>query len=496
MRAYEHRTIGDAATGTAMVNVGGESADEQFWLTFGDVVALSGDFFRPGDAPETNGRAGDLPGAAAPTGHLFALARIPGVDGTAVGTRDELLCALKVTSVDEGFVDRRFEPGGQFAGLRFSPGAQRTDVERRVRDRYLTLAASNDDHFVAPGRSDAVTGSGCGSGGAAYRALHHVALDEAWQVGRRGGDLTRAMAREAAAQHYLTDAFSAGHLRTPVAEIRRHWAARYPAFWSRLQAKVASETARALRELSRAMRLVPPAVLERRTASELRSRTSRYPELSVGDLVARCFHDWDSTHGLAVSGGRSLFGDGHLDEGGTKELALAAVRAGNDDIEVAFDLGRSGRDRPGPLLYEAVRERTGAGDDAFLAEARIPTVDDTNPPQNWMADDVETLWGLPMVGTRGPTVGEALVAMLEPDGQFIRQLDGLGQGLAGAHGVFAVPVLGPWLGDKCCQAYHGGFVEPLARDPLPVILDLVHGPGDAHAPTAVPRRLAAATTGW
>src|SRR5205807_4708606 len=99
-----------------------------------------------------------------------------------------------------------FELGGQFGGFRFSPGANRSDVERRVRDRYLALAATNDDHFVTPGRSDAVTGSGCGSALSAYRQLHELALDEACRLGRQGGDLAQAMASEAAAQHYLTDA--------------------------------------------------------------------------------------------------------------------------------------------------------------------------------------------------------------------------------------------------------------------------------------------------
>ncbi|PZS24015.1 MAG: hypothetical protein DLM60_01330 [Pseudonocardiales bacterium] len=76
--------------------------------------------------------------------------------------------------------------------------------------------------FVTPGRSDAATGSGFGSALVAYRNLHQVALDEAWRLGRHGGDISRAMAREAAAAHYLTDAFAAGHLRTPVAAIRRY----------------------------------------------------------------------------------------------------------------------------------------------------------------------------------------------------------------------------------------------------------------------------------
>lgn len=478
MRAYEHRAIGDAATGAALVNVGGESAEERFLLSFGDVVALSGDFFRPHGSP-TSGL--EYWQAARPeadgSGRLFSLARVPGEAGTRLNTRDEIICALKVTTVDEVFVDPRFEPRGQFADFRFNPGAARSDVERRVRDRYLALAASNDDHFVTPGRSDVATGSGFGSALLAYRNLHRVALDEAWHLGRQGGDVSRAMAREAAAQHYLTDAFAAGHLRTPVAAIRRFWKARYPSFWEHLQRRVASDTVTALRELSRVMRLVPARFLYHRALSELTTRTSRYPELSLGDLVARAFHDWDNTHGLAVDGGGVVFGDGHVDEGVTKDLALAGVRAGTDDVEVAFGLGASGSALSGEALYETVREATGAGGDAFLAETRIPRPSSANPGQNWEANDAETLWESPMVGSTGTTVGEALVAMLEPGELFIRQLDRLGQGLSGEHGVFAVPILGGWLSEKCCQAYHGGFVESLAHDPQRVILALVQGTG-------------------
>jgi hypothetical protein len=473
MRGYEHRAIGDAATSAATVNVGGKWGDERFELTYGDVVALSGDFFRPdggstSDVAYWHGWQG--PGAS---GRLFDLAMVAGEAGCQPDSRDEIVGALKVAAVDEAVPDRRFEPGGRFADFRFSAGADRSEVERRVRDRYLTLAANNDDHFVAPGMSDAVTGSGFASALVAYRRLHQVALDEARRLGRRGGDISQAMAREAAAQHYLTDAFAAGHLRTPVADIRRYWKARYPTFWAHLQRKVASDTATALRELSVVMRLVPRRFLHRRTLSELMTRTSQYPELSVGDLVARVFHDWDNDHGLAVEGRGIVFGDGRIDDGATKELALAGVRAGIDDIEVAFRLGTSGSRLSGPGLYRAVREVTGVDGDRFLAETRVPRLSPGIPGQNWLAGDVETLWSSPIVGASGTTVGEALVAMLEPDGQFIRQVEGLGQGLAGDHGVFAVPLLGPWLSDKCCHAYHRGFVEPLAHDPEPAVLALL-----------------------
>ena len=465
MRAHEHRTIGDVATDGALVNVGGDRGDERFLLTYGDVVALSGDFFLPGSGP-----AGDGSDAS---DRLFELAARPGRAGAHAATRDEVVCALKVASVDEDVADPRFEPGGRFAGFRFSAGADRSTVERRVRDRYLALAAVNDDHFVAPGCSDAATGSGAGSAPAAYRRLHHRALDEARRLGHRGGDVSQAMAREAAAQHFLTDAFAAGHLRTPVADIRRYWKARYPAFWDLLQRKVARDTATALREVSRLLRALPADYVHRRTLSELRTRTSAYPELSAGDLVARVFHDWDNDHGLAVDGRGRLFGDGHVDEGVTKDLALAAVQAGIDDIEVAFGVGRSGSRLTGPALYGTVREATGSVGRWFAAETRVARVSPDNPSQNWRAPDVETLWDSPIVGAAGPTVGDALTTMLEPGGEFIRQLEGLGRGLSGDAGVFGLPFVGAWLGDRCCHAYHQGFVQPLARDPKRAILALV-----------------------
>jgi hypothetical protein len=286
----------------------------------------------------------------------------------------------------------------------------------------------------------------------------------------------------AAAQHYLTDAFAAGHLRTPVAAIRRYWKARYPQFWDRLQRRVASDTARTLRELSLALRLVPPAYLHRRTLAELRSRTGAYPELSVGDLVARCLHDWDNRHGLELEGGDVVFGDGRVEDGATTALAIAAVRAGNDDVDAAFALGAAGRVQPGEELYQAVREATGAAGDAFVAEAKIPRPSSANRRQNWELPDAGSLWEAPIGGTTGTTgatgttVGAAIVEMLEPGGQFIRQLDALGEGLGGSRGLFSVPLIGGWLAAKCCQAFHHGFVEPLAHHPAEVVFSLVGSP--------------------
>jgi len=141
----EHRGVGDAASGGALVNVGGASAHEQFWLNFWDVMVLSGDYFTPG--PSASSRDDSHADAGDHIATLFSLARIPGEQGARPGTRDEIICALHVMTVDEAFVDPRFELGGEYAG--FTLARTGRDVERRVRDRYLILAATNDDDPAA-----------------------------------------------------------------------------------------------------------------------------------------------------------------------------------------------------------------------------------------------------------------------------------------------------------------------------------------------------------
>ena len=131
MNGNEHRAVGDAASGGARVNLGGTSAQEQFWLSFGDVMSLSGDYFRPG--PSVSGHDDSHADAGDHIATLFSLARIPGAQGARPGTRDEIIRALHVMTVDELFIDPRFELGGEYA--HFALGREGRDVERRVRDR-------------------------------------------------------------------------------------------------------------------------------------------------------------------------------------------------------------------------------------------------------------------------------------------------------------------------------------------------------------------------
>jgi hypothetical protein len=108
MKSFEHRAVGQAAARGALVEFGDGSAEARFILSYGDVVALSGDYFTSHD--------------------LFRLAAIPGDLGTKLATRDEIICALKVMAVDEAFVDARFELGGEFSDFRFTATAGTTEV--------------------------------------------------------------------------------------------------------------------------------------------------------------------------------------------------------------------------------------------------------------------------------------------------------------------------------------------------------------------------------
>ena len=480
MKSSEHRAVGHAATAGALVDVGGDCAEQHCVLSYGDVVALSGDFF-----------AGPHP-----SDDLFRLAAIPGERGTKLGTRDEIVCALKVMAVDGGVVDPRFEPGGQFSDYQFTAAAAATEVERRVRDRLLILATANGDHFVAPGRLDTAADRNgpksprFESAGAAYRRLHEVALDEACRLGCCGGDQSRAMGREAAAQHYLTDAFAAGHLRTPVTAIRGFWHHRYPQFWQSLQRKVATDTAAALRELTRPARILPDGFVYDRVHAAVQARTRGFPPITFGDLLARVFHDWDNSHGLTLQGGGVLFGDGLLEQGVGEDLVIAAVRAGIDDVEVAYRLGASGSRLQGDALYQAVRSATGAPDVAFRPETRIPILSADNPPQNWRATDAEALWSSPVVGTTGTTVGLAVEETLHLGAEVSRRLDRLGPGVFEVPGLLKVPALRRWVAGKARQAYYQGFVQGLAQDPKATVLAIVDN--EAAGPTGASHGVIAA----
>ncbi len=444
----EHQHLGDVATGGRKYDLGDKSIPgDHFELTHGDIIALSGDVFEPHE--------------------LFDLAGKKGDNGKNVGTRDEVIWGLADPTIWEmrdgktgpgpytGTTDPRFGPGGIWEKFTFSDA-----VKKAVIERYQKLAAKNTIHFAAPQGRDKkgdpvpATESAVGS----YRTLHEEAISGAYKLGVAGGSVDLGLAREAAAQHFLTDSFSAGHLRTPIALIRSYWAAKYPLFWYNLRHKIALDTAI---EATRGT-VVPNYNAYKSILEAVEAMAPSLPAITLGDLLALVFHNLDNAQGVHIRGGGKVMGDAHLDAE-TENLAVAAIRAGNKDIEEAFNLGAQTK---APMadadLWAKVRPLNGGTKDKYAAELQMPNPDKKEPPQNWKAPNIETLWDKPMLGSKGVTVGATISAAVGT-GAMATQLTDL---------AAKFPVDGP-LGVKPRSGYLTGFVGKLQQDPKAGVLDIV-----------------------
>lgn len=417
---------------------------------------MSGDYFLPDESADG----------------LFRLAGIPGNRGQAAGTRDEIICAL--FQIRGG--DPRFATGGTWAGFQFSPA-----VLTAVRERYQRLAAANATHFVAPRGRDA---SGApitpptteGSAVTTYRTVHEAALRMAYQAGRAGVSVDRALAREAAAQHFLTDSFAAGHLRTEVGNIREYWRNLYPLFWFNLLNKLALDTAVRMNAQDNNVTTALGTVnmMYQAISGQVSTMAQTLPEISLGDLLSKLFHDRDNEQGLALPGGGRVFGDGHLDDPNpqnvTRARAQQAIVDANRDVTEAHRLGSAGAASAAlndAGLFAAVRTATGATGTRFVPETRVPIPDTSaNSAQNWRAASFEQLWSRPMTGASGATVGDRIRQALA-SGEIRDELNELGQRFPVVESRFT--------GDlHPRRAYLDGFVAPLAARPREGILAVIN----------------------
>jgi hypothetical protein len=457
--SQEHQSLGDTATNHASYDVGG--ANDAFQLTHGDIVALSGDYFLAGPGTTTAGGKGAQD-------DLFAIAARPGHLGQLAGTRDEIIWTLKMIRND----DARFQAGGAWASYIFSDA-----VKAAVDERYQRLAAHNTTHFAAPRGRDASgqpLPSPEGSAGTSYRSTHEAALRMAFQAGQRHDAIDRAMAMEAAAQHYLTDSFSAGHLRTQIGDLRSYWGGKYPLFWYNLRHKMALDTAIRLNAQSTNLTTAIGTVNQMYAAisAQVEGLAANLPAITLGDLLAKVFHDHDNDNGVDVQGGARVWGDGNLDNpdprNKTRALAQAAIIDGNADVQTAYRLGQGAGTQglPDDQLFSQVRTGTQTGA-KYLAETKMPVPATTEAPQNWQAASLEELWAKPVTGTSGPTVGAKVIEELAPGHEIRQTLEDLANKFPEVDSHFT--------GDlKPRQAFKDGFLAPLVADPRAGLLGIVN----------------------
>lgn len=179
-----------------------------FTLTYGQVIALGGDFYGDPNQPVCTSKEPVVQFAR----NFAQLAAAPSevANILAVANRFEFAPIAQLPP--------NAEPSGVYAGLPTTPPHWVSDEDRAFDEatggtsvkngRYLNLAFTNFDHFGM----DAI---------ACYKAGHQLAQEVAVKAKsvsepkERASLLANAYAVNAFADHFLTDLFAAGHMRTP-----------------------------------------------------------------------------------------------------------------------------------------------------------------------------------------------------------------------------------------------------------------------------------------
>jgi hypothetical protein len=304
----EHVALGDTASPGPERETTGIRYDEipDHELTFGETVAMAGDYFGSLD-------------------QMRKLATSP--DG-----REQLAYArAKVTN----------SPLPQVSG----------EAKKAVDDRYYALVATNRSHFSAGGSAQD-----------SYEKGHLQALISAWISGHEGDAsyFTDALAEEAFSDHFLTDMFSSGHIRTPRASIQDWYSATFANSVEQMKNFIENYLVRRLKALNPNIAKFPDIVVGYEVDSILQDMAgSALSSFSLGDLVSLAMHDYDDKRGVMVVSQCSpegapgefhwrAFGDREIGSGGgegdratTFDMASAAVKASRSELDAASELGKS-----------------------------------------------------------------------------------------------------------------------------------------------------------
>jgi hypothetical protein len=372
----EHKMIGDLGSAKGPALAPTVELAPGFSVTYGDVVAMSGDWFES----------------------LQEITDLAKVAGRGKGTREEVEYVLAI------------EIHGEKARLaEFSE-----DAQLAAKARYYRLAAHNPSHFLNPREGDsgrdmheavAAHEGGKPMGAAAnYHDNHRNALLEAARAGNAHEPINQALLLEAFSNHFLTDAFSSGHVRTPRQTLQEYWHAKVPMFYTNFTMFMAEQIAKYVDEhnwrgflsvdmlMTKEKALFTPAGSLPTIQQTLADK--KMPPITFGDIVGGALHDYDNVHGVDVdvNGKRmKLLCDGQLVEQGqatergkdTLLAAAAAVRASLDEVEEAYASG---------TRADAFLERNGG---LYAAELMMPQVapelEQDSPQVMWQHDDVGEL---------------------------------------------------------------------------------------------------------
>lgn len=445
----EHVTLGDDGARAADGTVGRVELAAGYTITNGEMVALAGDFFQNIDQMR---RLAAQPGPGANTREEIEYARVCKI------TEDESR-AGEFSEPAKAAVERRYYSLAANNASHFA-AAETGDAERSVADRAGDAPHAETEPLVLarlrvpPTPANAIEG---------YRYNHARALAEAASDAHTvTTSVEHAQATEGFGAHYLTDAFSAGHVRTPRQSIKDYWDPRVPMFFTNLKGWMAEEIARRVAASTPALpgtRLrtdiamtgIPGVATGARET--VTARLDAIGPLGFGDLVSGALHDYDNAHGVrATSGGAEvvLHGDRHLGEGAGDEqrLATEAVRLGRAEVQRAYELGQGGADP-----QSAVDSLLG-DDGLYAAERMIPQV---VPDERQDAGRESITWQVP---SYADLLGDPRFA--EAAGMFASNQGDVMRGVVGD------------LDESQRNAVEAGVIRPLTSDPIGTLRTVIN----------------------
>jgi hypothetical protein len=363
--AAEHREVGELATNRKYVKLGSKG----YTIGYGEMIALAADIF-----PNLE--------------YMENLANNPGTGPDSQEALDYArFILIKPDDVDGGLPQ---------AAHKYKASSYTAKTRQVVDDMYYNLAADNSSHFVTPRGEDAMKApqNRPHSAGQSYRSYHEEALSRAAVAGKAGGAEDEALAAEGFGAHYLTDAVSSGHIRTPRLDIVARWDKDNPELVDRFKDYLAFRVVEWIVKNKWYGKTVRPRYSFDKAMGSISAAIDARPPLTMGVLVALAVHDYDNKHGLKVlSEGKekTVFGDSHLHKGDTEAIAVAAVKAGFDDVKQAYQLGKEGK------TIDEIKTILLAGGTQYKAETILPHLSvlgmrEQNPMPKWAVDSFEELF--------------------------------------------------------------------------------------------------------
>lgn len=374
--AGEHRNLGDWATDRRYVKLGTKG----YQLSYGEMVSMAADIFPSLDYMED---LANKPGKGPDTQEALDYARF-----VLIGARKATDAKTTTQQADTTAVEK-----AATAGKKHDAASYSKETVKAVDDMYYRLASDNSTHFVTPLGKDAEKApqDRPHSAGESYRTYHEIAIERAATAGKAGQSDDAAMAAEGFAGHYLTDAVSSGHLRTPRLDIVAHWDPLNPGLVDRFADYLAYRVVEWIVTNKWYGKSVRPRYSFQSALDGINDALSSRPPLTMGVLVALAVHDYDNQKGLKVlvdGTSKTVFGDGNMKLGDTEAVGVAAVKAGVEDIQQAYQLGKAGK----PV--DEIIVTLLAGKKQYKAEALLPTMSPLamrQPMPKWDVNSFEEL---------------------------------------------------------------------------------------------------------